>query len=320
VDDISPWYFEETVLSHQFESLLADNIKFQKLNRLKSIRADKMKFFPVRQLAGKAYAQLTAEAVGQYLDEQFKASDKPIQLDDADGIRFYLLRAKGCRIDTGKDYTITLLPPIRMTEMDKIRNEMICRYDTQQGLCRLSGASLDARLEVDLESPLWDRGGGINGVMIRKFFGNVLIPDPVQKKLSQRPVLQTIQQSVSDKELLANPSPKMAQYRDEVSIRVARVNNEIDAELHSRLVLGLGCVLLILTGTALGIFLRGGHLLSAFGASAIPAAVLITFILAGRQITKNPSVSALAGIATMWIGFFALGILTLILYRRLLRT
>jgi lipopolysaccharide export LptBFGC system permease protein LptF len=319
-DDISPWYFEETVLASQFESLLADSIKFQKLNRLKSIRADKMKFFPVRQIAGKAYAQLTAEVVGQYLGEQFLTSGKPVQLEDADGIRFYLLQAKGCRIVTDKDYTVMLLPPIRLTEMDKIRNEEICRYESNQAVCRLSSGSPDARLELDLESPLWDRGGGINGVTIRKFFGNVVIPEPVQKKLSEKPVLQTIQQVGSDTSLLSSPSDRLITYKNEVSMRVSKVNNDIDAELHSRLVLGLGCVLLILTGTALGIFLRGGHLLSAFGASAIPAGLLITFILAGRQITKNPATSALTGISVMWLGFIVLGILTLILYRRLLRT
>jgi lipopolysaccharide export LptBFGC system permease protein LptF len=320
VDDISPWYFEETVLASQFESLLADSIKFQKLNRLKSIRADKMKFFPVRQLAERAYAQLTAEVIGQYLNDQFKASDKPVQLEDADGIRFYLLQAKGCQINTDKDYTVTLLPPIHLTEMDKIRNEEICRYVSPQGVCRLASSSLDARLELDLENPSWDRGGGINGITIRKFFGNVQIPEPVQKKLSEKPVLQTIEQTGSDTELLSHPSGRLKRSQNEVLIRVSRVNNEIDAELHSRLVLGLGCVMLILTGTALGIFLRGGHLLSAFGASAIPAGLLITFILAGRQITKNPATSALTGISVMWLGFIALGILTLVLYRRLLRT
>jgi lipopolysaccharide export LptBFGC system permease protein LptF len=320
VDDISPWYFEETVLASQFESLLADSINFQKLNRLKSIRADKMKFFPVRRLAERAYAQLTAEVVGQYLNDQFQASDKPVQLEDADGIRYYLLQAKGCRINADKDYTITLVPPIRLTEMDKIGNEVICRYESRQGVCRLANSSLGARLEVDLENPVWNRGGGINGVTIRKFFGNVLVPEPVQKKLSEKPILQTLQRSEHDTTLLSHPSNKLINSCKILTNKLASVNNEIDAELHSRLVLGLGCVLLILTGTALGIYLRGGHLLSAFGASAIPAGVLITFILAGRQITKNPATSALAGITIMWMGFITLGILTLILYRRLLRT
>jgi lipopolysaccharide export LptBFGC system permease protein LptF len=320
VDDISPWYFEETVVSSQFESLLADSVKFQKLNRLKSIRADKMKFLPVRHIAGDAYAQLTTEAIGQYLSDQFKASDKPVQLENADGIRFYLLQAKGCQVAADNDYTITLLPPIYLTEMDKIRNEVICRYKSNQAVCRLDNKFPDLKMGLDFESASWDRGEGIKGIAFRMLFPNMLVPAPVQKKLSEKPILQTIEKIGPDAELLSAPSSRLLNIRNAVLNRVSRVNNEIDAELHSRLVLGLGCILLILTGTALGIFLRGGHLLSAFGASAIPAGVLISFILAGRQITKNPATPAFTGITVMWAGFLVLGILTFILYRRLLRT
>ena len=204
--------------------------------------------------------------------------------------------------------------------MDKIKNEEICRYESQQGICRLDNNFPNAKLELDLDSPSWDRGGGIRGVTFRKYFGNVLLPEPVEKKLTQMPVLQTIQQAGRDGFLLSRPSSRLKNYQLELIYRLSQVNNDIDAELHSRLVLGLGCVLLILTGTALGIYLRGGHLLSAFGASAIPAGVLIVFILAGRQITKNPATSAFTGITIMWLGFIVLGILTLVLYRRLLRT
>jgi lipopolysaccharide export LptBFGC system permease protein LptF len=120
--------------------------------------------------------------------------------------------------------------------------------------------------------------------------------------------------------LLSRPSGRLKNYQRELTYRLSRVDNEINAQVHSRLVLGLGCVSLILTGAALGIYLRGGHLLSAFGASAIPAGVLMVFIMAGRQITKNPATSAMMGVAVMWAGFIVLGILTLVLYRRLLRT
>jgi lipopolysaccharide export LptBFGC system permease protein LptF len=320
IDDISPVYMEELAVTSQFESLLADNIKFQKLDRLKIIRADKMKFFPIRQLAQQAYAQLTAEAMGQYLQDKFKASDQPVQLEDADGIRAYRIQAGGCQVAEEKDYTVTLLPPIRLTEMDKIRNEVICIYKSQQGVLRLENNSPDARLELDIGNPSWDRGGGIQGVAFRKFVGNILLSEPVREKLAEKQVLQTIGQIGQDTSLLPHPSKRLMDYRRDVTIRLVKVNNEIDAELHSRLVLGLGCVSLILTGTALGIYLRGGHLLSAFGASAIPAGVLIVFILAGRQITKNPATSAFMGIAVMWLGFIVLGTLTLVLYRRLLRT
>jgi lipopolysaccharide export LptBFGC system permease protein LptF len=320
VDDLAPVYLKESVISSPFEALLSDSIKFQKLDRLKSIRADKMKFSPVRQLALQAYAQLTIEAVGEYFNDAIRTSDKPIQLDDVEGIRTYLIRAGGCRVVETKDYTLEFLPPIQLTEMDKIRNEVICKYESQQGICRLPDDAIGAKLEIDLESPAWDRREGIHGVALRKFINNVLVPEPVRNKLADKPVLQTLQQVGKDLTLLSRPSAKLMSSRESLMNKLASVNNEIDAELHSRLVLGLGCVSLILTGTALGIYLRGGHLLSAFGASAIPAGVLIVFIMAGKQITKNPSTSAAMGVAVMWIGFVVLAALTLILYRRLLKT
>jgi LPXTG-motif cell wall-anchored protein len=42
--------------------------------------------------------------------------------------------------------------------------------------------------------------------------------------------------------------------------------------------------------------------------------------MAGKQITQNPATSAAMGVAVMWIGFVVLAALTLILYRRLLKT
>jgi lipopolysaccharide export LptBFGC system permease protein LptF len=320
VDDLSPVYMEELVVSSQFESLLSDSIRFQKLARLKSIRADKMKFFPVRQLAQQAYAQLTIEEMGEYFNGAIRASDKPIQLDDAEGIRTYLLRAGGCRVVEAKDYTLEFLPPIQLTEMDKIRNEVICKYESQQGVCRLENNAIGAKLELDMDRPAWDRGGSLHGVALREFVSNLLVPEPVRNKLADKPVLQTLERIGQDPALLSQPSTKLINCRKSLMNKLASVNNEIDAELHSRLVLGLGCVSLILTGAALGIYLRGGHLLSAFGASAIPAGVLIVFIMAGKQITQNPSTSAAMGVTVMWTGFVILAVLTLVLYRRLLKT
>ena len=89
--------------------------------------------------------------------------------------------------------------------------------------------------------------------------------------------------------------------------------------MHSRLVFGIGCVTLIMIGIGLGIVFKGGHLLSAFGASSVPAAVLIVCIMMGKNITKNLGAQAGSGVAMMWVGLAFLSLLAGLLYHRLLK-
>lgn len=93
----------------------------------------------------------------------------------------------------------------------------------------------------------------------------------------------------------------------------------MDAELHSRLVFGIGCVTLVMFGIALGIILKGGHLLTAFAASVIPAMMLIVCIMMGKNLTRNIDTQTIWGIRLMWAGLIFLSLLVLALYRKLLK-
>jgi amino acid transporter len=76
---------------------------------------------------------------------------------------------------------------------------------------------------------------------------------------------------------------------------------------------------MILIGIGWGILRRGGHLLSAFGASCVPATILGVAIISGKQITERVDSLVLPGILLMWSGLGFLIILTALTYRRLLR-
>ena len=108
-------------------------------------------------------------------------------------------------------------------------------------------------------------------------------------------------------------------HNNELQIKIRKTLAEIKAEIHSRLVFGVGCLPLILISIGLGIILRGGHLLSAFGTSSVPAAVLVVAIMMGRNVTKNLGAQAVSGIVLMWAGLLFLSLLAVVIYRRLLK-
>jgi uncharacterized membrane protein YjfL (UPF0719 family) len=76
---------------------------------------------------------------------------------------------------------------------------------------------------------------------------------------------------------------------------------------------------MILIGIALGIIQKGGHLLGAFGASCVPAAVLGAAIITGKRLTDNVNAQNSTGVFVMWGGVAFLILLTILIYRRLLR-
>ena len=277
-----------------------------------------MKHAPIRKMAMQVYWQFTTELVGQYFNQTFTSPSPQVILQEADGFRDYFLKAGGCVIGD-RELTLELTAPIQLAEIDRVSNQNISR-ESQRGFCRLDTNQTVPRLELDLENPSWDRGDGVKGYALRKFINNVEIPAVVQDKLDEKPILDLLADVDTNNSILRTPSQSLLDKVRQLQVELAEVNDEIDAELHSRLVMGLGCVSLILTGIALGIYYRGGHLLSAFGASAVPGGLLVVFIMSGKQITKNSSTTAMMGITVMWLGLVILTLLTVYLYRRLLKT
>jgi len=95
---------------------------------------------------------------------------------------------------------------------------------------------------------------------------------------------------------------------------VRKLLRKVQAEVHQRLAYGLSCMFMVMLGAALGLMLRGGHLLAAFAISAIPGLAVVAMILMGRQLISNPDVPASYGITAIWGGFGVLAAVTLYIY------
>jgi len=116
------------------------------------------------------------------------------------------------------------------------------------------------------------------------------------------------------------PSIQLASLQKMLEKEIRRTLVDITSEINSRLVFGIGCIPMILIGIGLGILKRGGHLLSAFGASCVPGAVLIVAIISGKQVAGNTRWGeATPGVLIMWAGLAFLLLLAAGIYARLLR-
>ena len=308
-----------TVVDTQFPSLLSDDIKFQKIEQLKRIRADKMHFYPIRKLILEVRAQLAVELLAREINTQMRETDAYYQLEDES--RTYYLRTDACEIGSEAE-TLILAGPIQLIQIDKHGSGVKVEYTSQQGTIAIESSGENLRLEMNLQSPSWKRPGVRPGKAVGKFVNNIRMPQSIAAAVEMDGILDTVLQAKTASSVLRwkDCSPRLKSLCKQIPEELTEVDNDIYSEIHSRLVLGLGCIALILTGIALGIRFRGGHMLSAFGASAIPGGVLVVFILSGKELTKNPSTPALTGVSVMWIGLAVLVVLTLWIYRKLLRT
>ena len=127
-----------------------------------------------------------------------------------------------------------------------------------------------------------------------------------------------------DDVLARQAHPKVASdYLDALYRRLTKIcsglETEIVVELHTRLAFGVSCVVLVVFGAALGIVLRSGHLLSAFGVSCIPAVLCLTTIFTGKHIAEESGASMTWGILFLWSGIVAVTLADGWIFRNLLK-
>lgn len=317
IDDIGQQEsFNELPVSGRFESLLSDSIKFQTNEQIKKIKANMLEYYPIRQDAMAARAQLAIEMLAEDINNKIKTEEEAYYQFVGDD-RIVMFTANECVAQAER--TIDVLGPIRLVEFDKITHEKYCQWDSAKGVIKLEDPDqVDSEFLMILENPKYDRGGGIVGLTSQHVIKNLPLPEKMASLLSMDRLLGTIE---AIPEIMKTPATgDLAFKRKDLKRRIGRTFNEILAETHSRLIFGLGCITLILTSIALGIMLKGGHLLSAFGTSALPFAALVIFMMSGKQLTENPLMNPSVGITVMWSGLLLLSLIALILYKKLLRT
>ena len=300
----------------RFDSMMKESVRFKKNDEINKIRENPIYYYPIALQAYNAYERLAAELL---------FADVASALAESENATYELFNDEVVIKFTGRDCVlredgaIELSGPVGLYVFDKETGNL-------QRTFRGPGATLqiaddpdkepDSKLIMTFPNARWmDSGREVTDS--RYVLRNLRMPDNISAKLGG-----DIIKTVREHHYLSNPSGRFTAMIAEMNRKIRVTMAEITAEVHSRLVFGLGCIILILIGIGLGIRLRGGHLLTAFGTSAIPAAALLVSIMMGRNITANQgsAVGADAGVIFMWSGLLVLLFFTIWLYRKLLRT
>jgi len=324
--DDNIWFSSEWVsFSREFGSLLADDIKFKNIREMKKIQADPMRFDPIAKLANKTYAQFNADLLAQDIAAKV-AGDTNIFYSLHSGDKFVEFTAKNCTVKDQKQIELSEGVVVKETnviiEGGKVKKLPFRTLRCEKALLHIEGEDSPSVLTIAMElySPAWQHVDGQKGVVIGRLrIAGLILPVNVdiRERFGTEYVLDAIQKATRSSILQNGPSLELKSLQHELQRNVQKTLAEIAGELYSRLVFGIGCIFMILIGIGLGIMWKGGHLLSAFAASCIPAAVLIVCIMCGRNITENLGSQGVSGIVLMWTGLGFLLLLSAIIYYRL---
>jgi len=308
------WFsMDSLLLTTEFGSLLGDNIKFKKINEMKRIRLEPMQFYPIAKLARDTYAQFTAELLAE--DIAGRIADKTNSFYKLhSGQKIVEFTATHCSARDEKK--VELSGEVVVAEYDTHSKQHLGTLRCDRALLHIEGDELAPTLRMELYNTRVDDSGDLK---MRHTIRGLILPKTVTDKFTTENVLEAIKPALVSSALQKGPSLKLKSLQNSLQLKIQRTLAEIKAEMHTRLVFGIGCISMILIGIGMGIIKKGGHLLAAFGASAVPAAILIVCIMMGKNITKNPNAQAGSGILLMWAGLVVLSLLAVGIYRKLLK-
>jgi len=317
------WFYAEWLsLTSEFGSLLSDDIKFKKIDEMKVIKSDLMQFYPIAKLARETFAQLTVDLLAQDITNKMAGNAGS----------FYRLHSGEKLVEFTCNNVVTGEKKVELSGDVVVIESNVAGEDAAKGRCslrvaedgkvilHLEGDELAPTLTMDIYNAKVEETGDLR---MRHIIRGLVLPQAVEaittglRTEDGGLVIEGLARRPSA--LRKEPSRELRALQSKLQREIQKTLAQIGAEIQSRLVFGIGCVPMILIGISLGIIKKGGHLLSAFGASCVPAGVLIVCIMSGKDIAKNLGSQSISGVAVMWAGLAVLSLFAIGIYRRLLR-
>ncbi len=321
-EDQGWFYVERLPFIAEFPSLLGDNIKFKKIDEMKQIRANPLNFYPVEQSARQVCAQYAAELLAKDISATISADSNSFYelRGEPNSVKLNTTKAIANTSIRGDHQEVALTGQVVALEFDAETKQPCQTWYCTEALLKIEGDEFNPTLKLEMLSPRWQNIDGAEGIAAgRKFIRGLLLPNNVAEKIVRSDLLDAITPQAVEASLKNGGSDKLKLYQKKLQIYIQNAVVQIIAEIHTRLVFGIGCIPLILIGIGLGIILRGGHLLSAFGASAVPAGLLVICLMMGKNVANNSGVGLSAGVGLMWGGFAVIVLLASVILHKLLK-
>jgi lipopolysaccharide export LptBFGC system permease protein LptF len=303
----------------EFPPLLGDDIKFKKIDEIKRIRADFMNFNPIAKEAYQVYGQYIAELLAQEIREKINIGDRFCRL--LSGQKLLRFTADKCTIRGEQNIllegNVTLEEYLELSAKEPDRTSVSSQASIQIGI-----ENGRPSLTMVLYNANWHTKSGSQGIADRLTFQSIALPESITRIINDKSAASLLDIIRADKirqNLPAGASGELKTLLGKLDERIRKVEATIKAQTQWRLSFGIGCIPLVLIGIGLGIIKKGGHLLSAFGVSTIPAAVLIVCIMSGKNLIENLVPHPSMGTLIIWAGPIILIFLTGVIYSVLLR-
>jgi hypothetical protein len=217
---------------------------------------------------------------------------------------------------TARETEVELSGGVTVSEYDADNGQLLRTLQAEKASLYIEGDELAPTLTMNILSA---REMGSGQLRMRHVIRGLVPSKAVTDTFKSGNILADLHPQVLSSSLKDGPSLHLSNFAGELQRRIRKTLVEIGAEIRSRLAFGIGCVPMIMIGIGLGVIKRGGHMLSAFAASCVPAAVLIVCIISGKHITENLGSQAISGILLTWGGLAVLTMMMVVMYRRLLR-
>jgi lipopolysaccharide export LptBFGC system permease protein LptF len=315
-EDLAGFSAESMVLTLEFPPLLGDDIKFKKIREMKRIRVEPILFYPIEKLARQTYAQFTAELLAQDIREKINDPDNKFY-NLHSGRRIIEFTATKCTAYEEKK--VHLSGDVVVIEYDAISKNLLRELRCTKALFDIEGDELAPTLTMTLYNATWKQPDGTTGLDRRPVIRGLILPRAVTNTFKTPDILKSVKDQKIASALKTPPGPALKSLQEKLKGKIQNTMAQIKAEIHSRLIFGIGCIPMIMIGIALGIIKKEGHLLSAFGVSSVPAAILIVCIMSGYQIARNPKAQMGFGIGLMWTALVFLSFLAVVIYHKLLK-